>query len=406
MRVALAAKAAYPFHRFGGVQKYVYSLAKFLVNEGAEVEIVTSLTSDRSLREATHDGIRYRFLPPEMEDKIEKPVGWLWMHCWSYALGQYLSRSDFDIVHGFELAPFYYLTTAGKKKPVVCQLFLDSHRVRSTTRVQLKSYLAPSAALKHRSIFALKLLPIKFCINASDLVATEGEFQDEELVADFGVSPAKLFDIRIGVDLDFIRLQQGRELSVTREKLGLSQDDVVAITVNRLQEEKGLSTLIDSIPHILREFNHFKVLMVGKGSLEHSLLTQAEALGIRDHLVHVREATEGELYDLYRVSDLYVSPTLQDDYIMGIQEAMACGLPIVSTGQRWFVHEGQNGFVVPKKDSRAMAGAVLKFCQDPALRRRHADRSLELIQPFDWKQIAQQTMRQYEGLIGRSERLL
>ncbi len=99
------------------------------------------------------------------------------------------------------------------------------------------------------------------------------------------------------------------------------------------------------------------------------------------------------------IADLYVSPTLYDDFIMSIQEAMAAGLPVVSTGQAFLVKEGVNGFVVPKRDPEPMAEAVIKMLSNNSNLQRMGKASRELIQAYSWKELAGSAVNEYREII-------
>jgi glycosyltransferase involved in cell wall biosynthesis len=150
------------------------------------------------------------------------------------------------------------------------------------------------------------------------------------------------------------------------------------LCVARLVEKKGIPVLIEAC-RILRDRGHsFTCDIVGKGILR----PQLEAL-IQEHrlreLVHLRgPATQGEVRERYRASHLYVLPCIvaadgnRDGLPVSLVEALACGLPVISTpvtGIPEVVRDGHNGLLVPSGDAAALAEAMARLINDLGLYR-------------------------------------
>jgi glycosyltransferase involved in cell wall biosynthesis len=86
---------------------------------------------------------------------------------------------------------------------------------------------------------------------------------------------------------------------------------------------------------------------------------------------HVGPLGKQALAELYRTSDLLVLPSVEDGFGLVVTEALACGTPVLVTdrvGAKDVVRNGTNGFVVPARDSDALASAIAKIHDSPALR--------------------------------------
>jgi glycosyltransferase involved in cell wall biosynthesis len=111
----------------------------------------------------------------------------------------------------------------------------------------------------------------------------------------------------------------------------------------------------------------------------------------------LKEIPEHELIKIYQESDLYVSTSIETDMQMGILEAMASGLPIVSTGQAYMI-DG-NG-IVCKRDAFNISQAIQKvYARYLAADFTMGKKSLELVQQYDFNKIADKAVDIYKCLL-------
>lgn len=385
MKVVMLSKSAFPFHVYGGLEKFVYYLGKNLVKEGVGVEIVTS--SGRS-EVRTVNGLKYTFIPPPLNSRpsnfprlAKLAHSFFLYNLFNIAAARYLNKKKFDLLHSYERTSERYLHLKNRR-PTIVQSFNNE-------------------ICKFEGLEKVLVLPavqqLRYCMTHCDAVASEGEFQIEEIVTLFGVNKEKIIVIPVGVDLRSIN--EGLEKNIiTRKELGFDDNDFVLISVNRLSPVKGINYLLDSFSIVKAHIDSAKLLLIGTGPEEDRIKKHMQNLGVSESVVHVKDVSESLLYNYYRLADLYVSPTLQNDFIMSILEAMACGLPVVSTGQNFVVHYNRNGYIVPKRNAGAIAEAVLKI-YDRNECKRMGDESRKIIKEYDWGIIAKKAIKEYERLM-------
>ncbi len=104
------------------------------------------------------------------------------------------------------------------------------------------------------------------------------------------------------------------------------------------------------------------------------------------HVVFAGFQQKHDLPRYYAAADVFVFPTLGDPFGMVIGEAMSCGLPVISSASvgeiRSRVRDGENGFIVPPGDARALARRMEQLAGDPSLVSRMGAVSADRIRPF------------------------
>jgi glycosyltransferase involved in cell wall biosynthesis len=130
---------------------------------------------------------------------------------------------------------------------------------------------------------------------------------------------------------DDLQVQQKSVLRAdVRRELGLNQDSLMALTVARLNSDKGYPLLIEAIQEIVSTFKGLKFVWLGDGPEQEQILQMIQVRGIADHVI-----TLGYREDVARflqAADLFVFPTLHEaGQSLALTEAMAYGLPIVAS---------------------------------------------------------------------------
>jgi glycosyltransferase involved in cell wall biosynthesis len=143
----------------------------------------------------------------------------------------------------------------------------------------------------------------------------------------------------------------------------------------RLQPVKGVRVLIEAWS-ALAAAHSADLVIAGDGDLREELEVRSAQLGLGKRIEF-----RGDIDDvpaLLRDADIYVQPSFQEGMPNSVLEAMAAGLPIVATsvsGNVDLVTDGDNGLLVPPGDATALAAAIGRLLDDPALARRMGERS-------------------------------
>jgi glycosyltransferase involved in cell wall biosynthesis len=170
--------------------------------------------------------------------------------------------------------------------------------------------------------------------------------------------------------------------------------------VGRLRPVKGVGVLVDAW-HALGARGAARLVIAGDGHMRGELEAQVQRLSLGDSV-----ALAGEVSDvpgLLRETDVYVQPSYMEGLPNSVLEAMAAGLPIVATrvsGNEDLVTDGDNGLLVPPGDAPALAAAIRRLMDDPALARRMGERSRARAEQFAIPSVTAQLMRAYRLELG------
>jgi glycosyltransferase involved in cell wall biosynthesis len=158
--------------------------------------------------------------------------------------------------------------------------------------------------------------------------------------------------------------------------------EVVLLTAGRIDAEKNPLLLVEALAELERRRpGVYRLRWAGVGPLEDDVRRRAAELGVESRLELLGYLPFPELLPLYREAHAFVHVSFTEGVPQVLTEAMASGAPIVATdvgGVRSALDDGRAGLLVPPADLDALVDAVLRVSDDEALRRRLAERGLEL----------------------------
>ncbi len=256
---------------------------------------------------------------------------------------------------------------------------LGKHVVFSEDRTL--SYFIEKKNIKKGSLnFHLR----KTAFQLADVIVPVSQGIANELEQIFKVSPRRINLIYNGFDFEKIWEKAAEE--VNHPWFGNRKEPVVG-TLGRIVELKGFSYLLEAVGLVNDEGIPLRLIMIGKGGLLEELKIKAEKLGIKDR-VDFLDFVDNPFAYLARC-DLFVLSSLYEGLPSTLIEAMALGLPVISTrcptGPEEIIEHGRNGLLVPVADSRAIAESIVRVLRDKELnirlriegKKRACDFSLE-----------------------------
>lgn len=186
------------------------------------------------------------------------------------------------------------------------------------------------------------------------------------------VAPSKVKVVYLGVPLEeFSRPRSAAEVAQARQDLGVEPGEFAIGTITRLHESKGNRFLVDAAARVVRERPQARFFLVGEGPLLPDLEAQAAQLGLGDRFVFAGFARD--VAAVLSAFDLSVFPSLWEGTPLTAFEALAAAKPIVATdadGLLDILTDGRDARIVPKRDARALADAIVDLMDRPDERAR------------------------------------
>ena len=139
-----------------------------------------------------------------------------------------------------------------------------------------------------------------------------------------------------------------------------------------------------------RRYPDATLTIAGSGPLEESLRSLAKTLGLADAIIFSGRLDKDAMTQAYREADIAINPSLVDNMPNSILEAMASGIPVVSTnvgGVPFIVQDQDTALLVPPKSPEAMANAILRLVEDAPLSEKLIKNSLAEVQKYTWQRV-------------------
>ena len=320
---------------FIGLTPGIFEITATQLKEGHEVELwcggwprKKQLGTDvlrRNLTDEQAGRLKVRIYPAAV------PCFDIYMTAVPVVLASLLSRSkkitrDFDVIHchgnltlafllarrisrlkGIKFVFHLHVTAAGRKERAVA----NNERIAFFDR-----YLK----------WLLHKYSDRLGCRFADIVLCSSESVREEAIRFYKAEPTRCYAIGNGANCELFK--PGGENA--RDKLGFLKDDKIAISVGTMSQRKGSLNLIRSLTHLPQDF---KLLLVGGGNKSYVdfLRSEISRLGLEERIKFAGVVDYFDLPRYYRSADVFVLPSSYEGFPKVILEALACGLPVLTS---------------------------------------------------------------------------
>lgn len=359
------------FHRSGGVEKRTSMLVRELLRRGQNVQVIT-----RGWTDAFDGRVSCHRVSGGCAVRALKPL------VFAASVHRTARRLQPDILHAQTRLLDYDVVTLG----VGCHRAFVEARTPPGQPIHLDAFDRVSLWLEKRMLKDL----------THHAVIANSSLTQRNLQRFYGVDPARVRVIHNGVDVPDISDGERQHLrDKTRTELGLEPGQIMVLFLGGGWLRKGLKDLIAASAMLPC---HLRVVVVGSGNQEEYSAIAAQTGAEIPIFAGQREGADR----FYYAADIFALPTLYDPFANSTMEALAAGLPVITTtsnGVSEILTDGANAFCIPARSPETLAGRIQTLADDPSLRRHMGSAGSEVVREYTWERTARETWEVYQSVL-------
>ncbi len=369
MRIAIIRKK-YTFH--GGAEGFSSSFIDNLAKAGHEIHMFAVKWQSSE----AHGNIHFHKVPSITFISFLRDL--------TFAVSSYFllkgQRRHFDIIQTHDKTLYQDIYRAGDG----CHIEWLKQR---WSRIGLAGKLSIALNPYHWLILALE----RIIMNGHKFkkIIAISEMVKKNIVDNYKVSPADIEVIYNGVDLEKFHPRNRKKYRMEiRQEYGLTDNDFVVLFVGSGFERKGIKYLIEAVESISQPVS---IMIVGKG----------DAKKIRQKIIFC--GPQKDIHKYYAAADVFVFPTMYEPFGNVHLEALASGLPVITTknsGASEIIKDGVHGFVVQwPEDIKGIAGSIKALADNREQLRVMSNNARSLAEEFTFEKHIGRMTALYERII-------
>ena len=392
----------------GGMNVYVLESAKRIAESGVKVDIFTRANRpDLPEKVAIAEGVNVIHLEAGpygkvTKDELPSQICALMSSYLRYELQQVPNYYDLVHSHYWISGQLGWLVSERYGIPLI-------HTMHTMAKVKNQA-LAEGETPEPQS----RAIGEEQVVKASSALIANTASEAASLVSLYDACPDNVFVVSPGVDLRTYKVNGGK--SVARERLKMSQDQLLLLFVGRIQPHKGPEVLIRAVAEMVQHTPTLRgklraVIMggpSGNGSTEPERLEGlARFLGVREMIQFVPPVPHEELSDWYRAADLVCVPSYSESFGLVALEAQACGTPVVATavgGLRAAVADGISGVLVDGHNPKAWSATLMRLLMEPQRRVLLSMGAVNHASHFGWDATARGILDVYDLVLSKGSK--
>jgi glycosyltransferase involved in cell wall biosynthesis len=222
-----------------------------------------------------------------------------------------------------------------------------------------------------------------------------------DLLRIWDVPAEKVSVLYSGVHPRFHPVRDESQQAEVRARYGLGNTPYI-LAVGTIQPRKNYALLISAFSRIAGDLPHNLVIAGGKGWLYEAILDQVNNLPNKERVRFPGFVADADLPALYSAADLFVFPSLYEGFGLPLLEAMACGVPVLSSNASSLPEvvdeNGEAAVLLPPEDEIAWSHAMHRLLTDQDRRERMIKAGLHHARTFSWQTAAQRLLELYSTL--------
>ena len=285
-------------------------------------------------------------------------------------------EGQFDVIHAHDWLT-YFAGIAAKRvsgKPLVVHMHATEFD-RSGENINRRVYAIEKAGMQ-----------------AADRVIAVSELTRRIVIGKYGILADKVVTVH-----NAVRFGESEEAAPER-----AVKDKVVTFLGRITYQKGPDYFVEAAAKVLQRVSDVRFVMAGSGDLMNHVVRRVAQLGIADRFHFTGFLKGGEVQRMFRLSDVYVMPSVSEPFGISPLEAMRSGVPVIISRHSGVAEVLDYAIKVNYWDVDALADAIYGLLTYPALGRMFASKGLEEVTGLKWTNAAAKIKTVYETVVAEA----
>lgn len=285
-------------------------------------------------------------------------------------------EGQFDVIHAHDWLT-YFAGIAAKRvsgKPLVVHMHATEFD-RSGENINRRVYAIEKAGMQ-----------------AADRVIAVSELTRRIVIGKYGIPAEKVVTVH-----NAVRFGESEDAVPER-----AVKDKVVTFLGRITYQKGPDYFVEAAAKVLQRVPDVRFVMAGSGDLMNHVVRRVAQLGIADRFHFTGFLKGGEVQRMFRLSDVYVMPSVSEPFGISPLEAMRSGVPLIISRQSGVAEVLDYAIKVNYWDVDALADAIYGLLTYPALGRMFASKGLEEVTGLKWTNAAAKIKTVYETVVAEA----
>lgn len=285
-------------------------------------------------------------------------------------------EGQFDVIHAHDWLT-YFAGIAAKRvsgKPLVVHMHATEFD-RSGENINRRVYAIEKAGMQ-----------------AADWVIAVSELTRRIVIGKYGIPAEKVVTVH-----NAVRFGESEDAVPER-----AVKDKVVTFLGRITYQKGPDYFVEAAAKVLQRVPDVRFVMAGSGDLMNHVVRRVAQLGIADRFHFTGFLKGGEVQRMFRLSDVYVMPSVSEPFGISPLEAMRSGVPVIISRQSGVAEVLDYAIKVNYWDVDALADAIYGLLTYPALGRMFASKGLEEVTGLKWTNAAAKIKTVYETVVAEA----
>ncbi len=285
-------------------------------------------------------------------------------------------EGQFDVIHAHDWLT-YFAGIAAKRvsgKPLVVHMHATEFD-RSGENINRRVYAIEKAGMQ-----------------AADRVIAVSELTRRIVIGKYGILADKVVTVH-----NAVRFGESEDAVPER-----AVKDKVVTFLGRITYQKGPDYFVEAAAKVLQRVPDVRFVMAGSGDLMNHVVRRVAQLGIADRFHFTGFLKGGEVQRMFRLSDVYVMPSVSEPFGISPLEAMRSGVPVIISRQSGVAEVLDYAIKVNYWDVDALADAIYGLLTYPALGRMFASKGLEEVTGLKWTNAAAKIKTVYETVVAEA----